>query len=393
MTKHLRANKENLIYLGLWIIMFLAPILSQYFRTVSDSAMVFRWAEVFNVWKIYLAYFAIFLIHNFILAPLLIYKHRTWIYVSTTLSLVVLFFVVQCIQRPQDMDFRGPRPEMMEKGPHQGVMPPESRHMGKQGNPAFRRPNFKPLKDADHFEPPFLGEADIVSAFILIGLLGLNIGIKLYFKSSKDNEELEMLEKKNLEQQLEYLKYQINPHFFMNTLNNIHALVDIDPEKAKATVVELSKMMRYVLYESNKEKVDLQQEHAFMLNYLNLMKLRYTNKVSITLDVDDVIPNKSVAPLIFITFVENAFKHGVSYQKDSFINIKARTNEEKIYFECINSKHHESTEQHGGVGLSNLRKRLKLIYRDTYELSIKDEEDTYKVSLTLPLFQGTKTTT
>jgi hypothetical protein len=118
MTKHLRANKEHLIYLGLWIIMFLAPILNQYFRTVSGSAMVFRWAEVFIVWKIYLAYFAIFLIHNFILAPLLIYKHRTWIYVSTTLSLVVLFFVVQCIQRPQDMDFRGPRPEMMEKGPH-----------------------------------------------------------------------------------------------------------------------------------------------------------------------------------------------------------------------------------------------------------------------------------
>lgn len=134
----------------------------------------------------------------------------------------------------------------------------------------------------------------------------MNLGVMLFFKSNKDEAELQLLEKQNLQQQLEYLKYQINPHFFMNTLNNIHALVDIDPEEAKTTIVELSKMMRYILYEGNKPIIPLQREIQFLENYITLMKLRYTNKVKITLNIEKNIPDYGVPPLMLITFVENA---------------------------------------------------------------------------------------
>ena len=154
-------------------------------------------------------------------------------------------------------------------------------------------------------------------------MLGMNLGVKFYFKSSHDAKQLMALEKENLEQQLEYLKYQINPHFFMNTLNNIHALVDIDPEKAKGTILELSKMMRFILYEGDKKGVPLNREFEFIRNYVTLMRLRYTDKVDVQMNLPTEAPDYELPPLMLITFIENAFKHGISYQHDSFVHVKA----------------------------------------------------------------------
>ena len=188
-----------------------------------------------------------------------------------------------------------------------------------------------------------------------------------------------------LEQQLEYLKYQINPHFLMNTLNNIHALIDIDPEEAKTTIVELSKMLRFMLYEGAKQKVPLERELAFVQHYITLMKLRYTDRVAINLNLPKNVPNSEVPPLVFITFVENAFKHGVSYQQQSFIDISVSIEDNKLHFSCRNSRIAQDEDKHGGVGLQNVRKRLDLIYGKHYQLDIKDEADAYSVDLTLQL--------
>ena len=161
-----------------------------------------------------------------------------------------------------------------------------------------------------------MGEHDILAIVVLILMFAANLGIKSYFRSRDDRKRLAELEHENLEQQLEYLRYQINPHFFMNTLNNIHALVDIDPEKAKDTILELSKMMRFVLYEGNKQSVPLVRELDFIRHYITLMQLRYTDKVRIILDLPTETPDHTLPPLILISFVENAFKHGVSYQQE-----------------------------------------------------------------------------
>jgi len=235
--------------------------------------------------------------------------------------------------------------------------------------------------------PPLIfGQHDLIAMIVLLLMLGMNIALKLYFRQRGDHKRMEELEKQNLEQQLEYLKYQINPHFFMNTLNNIHALVDIDPEKAKATILELSKMMRFVLYEGNKKGVPLDREIAFLQNYITLMKLRYTDKVKINVNTPSALPNKEVPPLMFITFVENAFKHGVSYRQESFIDIEIIiTNDSTLKFTCKNSKIPKEEDKHGGVGLTNVRQRLELIYGNNYTLNIQDESNSYTVNLTISL--------
>ena len=239
-----------------------------------------------------------------------------------------------------------------------------------------------------HTPPLFVGEHDVLSIVVLLLMFGANLGTKYYFRSRSDQRKLEDLEKQNLEQQLEYLKYQINPHFFMNTLNNIHALVDIDPSKAQETIRELSKMMRFVLYEGDKSGVPLTKEFEFVRTYTKLMQLRYSDKVRITVDVPDEAPDVTIPPLMLISFIENAFKHGISYQHDSFIDIKLELTSSPAHyltFKCRNSKAEKPNQEKGGVGLANVKKRLDLLYDKNYTLDIKDEPDIYIVELKLPL--------
>ena len=364
-----QSRQENLIYLVMWGVLFATPILSMYVRTLADGHAEFHWNEVFFVWGKFALFLTLFLVHNFLLAPLLVYQHRRTIYFSVMAVIVAAFIVFQCTTKP-DL----PRPEMRPDMPHQ-----EMRH-----NPSPIAHHPSPI--THHHRPPiFIGEHDIVAVVILILMFGMNIGIKGFFRSRKDHQRLIRLEKENLEQQLEYLKYQINPHFFMNTLNNIHALVDIDPEKAKDTIVELSKMMRFILYEGDKHGVPLSREFDFIRNYLTLMGLRYTDKVSITVDLPAEVPDKTIPPLMLISFIENAFKHGISYQHPSFIDIRASVDSHRLHFQCRNSKAELSNQEKGGVGLQNVKKRLNLLYDNNYTLHINDAPDVYSVELTIPI--------
>lgn len=381
MQKH--EKRENLVYLGLWLLLFLSPVINMYIRTVNSHHGEMMWDEVFNVWKVFLVYLVIFLIHNFLLAPLLIYKKRRLAYLSVVICMLAAFQLYQCSHRPDDRH-ESPMHEHEWEPMHDDS---EWDRMRMEPHGDIQHGPFRP--DEGHRPPMFMGQHDVIAFVVIFLMLGMNLGVKLYFKSLRDSKVMDDLRSKSLEQQLEYLKYQINPHFFMNTLNNIHALVDIDPEKAKDTILELSKLMRYVLYEGAKNTVPLQHEVAFLNNYITLMKIRYTDKVRIEVDVPQSMPDKSVPPLLFITFVENAFKHGVSYQKVSFIEVKLLIEGERVKFVCRNSKIDERDDEHGGVGLVNVRKRLDLIYDRDYTLDITDETDVYDVRLSIPLLSNT----
>jgi hypothetical protein len=400
---------ETIIYIVLWTMLFMAPVMSMSVRS-AQTGIDFDWSEIFPVWKQYAVFFLVFLIHNHLMAPMLIYHQQKWRYLGLSVAIIVIFQVYQCNHRP-DFRNRGPRPEMVKQFEHERPPLPPDFQEG-DFEPGFQEGDFEPgepPRDIEPFRPDgprhekgsrhekgprregnqhpplIFGQRDIVALIIVVLMLGMNLGIKLYFKQRNDQKHLKELERRNLEQQLEYLKYQINPHFFMNTLNNIHALVDIDPEKAKSTILELSKMMRFVLYEGNKTVVPLEREISFLQNYITLMKLRYTDKVRIQVDVAQTLPNKDVPPLIFITFVENAFKHGVSYRQESFIDIAINIDNDTLVFTCNNSRIPQEEEKHGGVGLANVRQRLDLIYGLNYELDINDDPQTYSVKLTLPL--------
>ena len=368
-----QSRYENTGYVALWGLLFAAPLMTLYVRTMNDSSVAFNWQEVFMVWRQFAVYLLLFLVHNFILAPLLIYRHKRWLYALLTLCMISIFTFYQCNWRPDfkhhqrpPMELREshePRPmdDAFEQKDFEHVPPPFEEHDMHGEKPQIHR-------EKRDVPPIFVGQHDIVAIVILILMCGMNLGVKLYFKSRNDQKKL----------------YQINPHFFMNTLNNIHALVDIDPEKAKDTILELSKMMRFVLYEGNKEGVPLSKEFEFIRTYIHLMRLRYTNKVKIIINMPKILVDKQIPPLMLITFIENAFKHGISYQHESFIDIKVEIND-KLFFSCRNSKADTPNEEKGGVGLANVKKRLNLLYDNNYTLNIQDGTDVYNVELTIPL--------
>ena len=383
-------RKELLLYAVIWAILLVAPILSTYLHALNNaSETTFPWDRLFEVWVQYLFFFVAFAIHNFLLAPLIVYRRRRALYITGFAALLAVFTAVQCVNRPDVRpqaplppieQFEGPdfRPEPHDKPLH-GIEPDKPQHGTEPDRPQHdRRP------------PVFIGQHDIVAVIIFLLMLGLNLGVKYYFRHRRDTERLAELKRENLQQQLEYLKYQINPHFLMNTLNNIHALVDIDPEQAKETIVELSKIMRFVLYEGSKQKVPLRQELIFLDNYIQLMRMRVTDHVDINVEMPQATPDREIPPLMLITFVENAFKHGVSYRQQSHIRISLNTEGQRLHFLCTNSKRKDlgqcqTKNNHGGMGLNNILQRLTLLYGSDYQLEMNDGPDTYDVHLCLPL--------
>lgn len=373
-----QCRRENFIYLVVWGLVFLAPLLTSYAAMASDSYFVFEWEYVFSVWRMLAVYFFLFLVHNFLLVPLLFNKRRIVLYFCVTVLLVGSFSVYQYNHKPEKKR-KMPRKEQAP-APHSGHMKPDA--------PQGPMP---PIMHDKHLmpgpPPPVVNQRNFLAIAVLVLIFGVNFGIKAYFRSREDRRRLAELEKQNLEHQLEYLRCQINPHFFMNTLNNIHALVDVDPEQAKWAIREFSKMMRYVLYEGDRHGVPLVNELDFVRQYISLMQLRYTSKVRISADIPRKVPNSLIPPMILITFVENAFKHGISYQCDSFVDVKVAVDENVLEFCCRNSKAAASTADKTGVGLANVRKRLDLLYDSRYRLFICDDSDTYNVELVIPLEQ------
>lgn len=373
-TTKMNYRKEHIIYTLMWIALYLSPLMSIYMRMSGNPHIDFSWDEIINAWKFNTVWIVMFAIHNFLLAPLLIIKRRTWLYTALAVALLVATMFTLSVIRPSDSRMRH-APQRSECCEHDCMN--AEMMASKQQPPPMREGG--PLM--------MFGPGEVVIFFGGLLLMGMNLGVKLYFRSQEDADILSQIEKHALERQLQYLKYQVNPHFLMNTLNNIHALVDIDPERAKASVVELSKLMRYVLYEGNNRLTPLSREVQFLRNYVQLMSMRYTGNVSISLDVPEVLPDSMLPPLLLVIFVENAFKHGISYRTKSFVEISLQPHGDRLLFSCRNSrpeiKHDENMK--GGVGLSNVRRRLDLLFPGNYTLDIKEQEDTYTVHLDIPL--------
>ena len=337
---------ENLLYLMVWMVIILVPVLNSKMLEevhVSLENILIAWLKI-------APYLLIFIIHNSLIAPrLLLRKHRyVWYLVVNLLTITAVFSLVAIYEKYAPYDT----------------------------------------------EPYILnGKASFTDLAIYWNILlgffmtGLNMGIKLLYSSLRDEQQMEELKRQNLQAEMDYLRYQINPHFFMNTLNNIHALIDIDTEYAKSAVIELSKMMRYVLYESGSETISLKKDIQFIENYIELMRIRYDSSIDICLDYPATIPNKvAIPPLLLIVFVENAFKHGVSYNHASFIHIRIGYRDDAVTAVISNSRHEKSRPGTTGIGLENVKKRLALIYQDNYTLSIDDSDPAvYTVKLIIPI--------
>lgn len=190
-------------------------------------------------------------------------------------------------------------------------------------------------------------------------------------------------EKKKTE--LQHLQSQVNPHFFFNMLNNLYGLVDSDREKAKRLILQLSDMMRYSIYEGQKELVTLEQEVAFIQHFLELHEMRYHKKVTINFNVDIQNLNLKLTPLLFIILVENAFKHGVEVLRDNaYVTIDLTEKNHIIKF-YIENNFDTELKTENGIGLFNLKRRLELIYPKKHEFTERITNDVYTTKLLLKL--------
>ncbi|WP_343912415.1 sensor histidine kinase [Aquimarina litoralis] len=182
-----------------------------------------------------------------------------------------------------------------------------------------------------------------------------------------------------------HLQSQVNPHFFFNMLNNLYGLVDKDSEKAKTLILKLSDMMRYSIYEGQKEYVTLQQEIDFIHNYIQLHKMRYHKDITINFEVDIDNEKLKIMPLLFIILVENAFKHGLEVLRtNAFANISITSKQNSIVLE-IENNFDEEIKGEKGIGLENLSRRLALAYPKKHELTNAINHDIYTAKLRLEI--------
>ena len=230
-----------------------------------------------------------------------------------------------------------------------------------------------------------------VYGYFLISFLitGVSMGLRVMEQHSASEKRQKELEKEKLNSELAFLKNQVSPHFFFNTLNNIYSLIEVNTNDAQEAVLKLSKLMRYLLYESEQGETLLSHEVDFMNHYIALMKLRLSEKVKLAVRLPEKNTEYKIPPLLFIPFIENAFKHGISYREKSFISISMEVAGNSVDFKCINSLGKQSEEaksdNHSGIGLKNVKKRLNLLFPGKHNLEITHEDETFSVSLSIEL--------
>jgi len=193
------------------------------------------------------------------------------------------------------------------------------------------------------------------------------------------------LENQRLTAELAFLKSQINPHFLFNSLNSIYSLAYQRSETTPDAILKLSEIMRYMLYECNDNKVDLAKEFQYLQNYIDLQKIRFANKAYIDFKIEGDPDHQHIAPLLLIAFIENAFKHGVANNPQTPIKMLIEVHDAHLHFYIQNKKHNNNRDPEGGIGLSNVRRRLDLLYPQKYNLNIIDQPDSYTVELSLVL--------
>ncbi|HEX2968500.1 MAG TPA: histidine kinase [Bacteroidales bacterium] len=360
-----------LLHILVWVIILGLPlvILKQY--QVGNEFLWFYYS-------INILSGLIFYLNYLILVPLFYFrKKRKAYFLSVLLTLVFFYFVssysgalvFRYVTTRYNHDYnteemrrqRPPRGERVEE-----PKPPEP------GSLPFRRP-FRSMHLVNYLSSSFF-------------LMFLSLGLRALEKQGEIEKVQRELEKEKLNSELAFLKNQISPHFFFNTLNNIYSLIGINAEDSQKAVLKLSKLMRYLLYESENGNTMLSNEIDFMKNYIDLMKLRMNDKVSLKIDFPGEYTDVSIPPLLFIPFIENAFKHGISGRGKSFIDVRLSSAPGILVFTCSNSIALKGSEdKQPGIGLENVKKRLALLFPGKHDLDIEKQNETFNVVLKIQL--------
>ena len=347
---------EILFYVLIWALVFAVP----YFSERGSGHL--NWNNITGHWVALSGYLIVFLVNVYILVPHLLLKKRYLNYFVLTTVLILLVIAVNIIIPPAFLKNAATGMNFSTDG--------------------FRPPDL----NSPNQKPPFMVFADNLIICILI--VGAGTTIKLMSKWLIEEKMRKDAEKEQLKTNLALLRHQVSPHFFMNTLNNIHTLIEINSEKAQDAVVRLSTLMRYLLYDSAQSTIELKKEIEFINSFISLMQLRHSDEVEVTVVIPEQVPDTKIPPMLFISLLENAFKHGVSYPQKSYIYFELQIS--STFLTCIikNSKHKIAANYQGeysGIGLDNIKDSLKLLYEDNFQLNIQDKESEFEVDLKIPL--------
>ena len=389
------------LHLLAWIILFGLPL---YFNKRWQVGSDFIWLYYINIGIAGI----IFYINYLLLLPKLFFGNRRYLYFIAALFTLFAFYFVsdksnelvfryissrqntEEIRRPDTRELRRPESHEMRKPDSAEMGRPDSTELGRPDSaerrrlPVDRGRTGPPGRGRFNGPPPFRQMHAFNYTFTSLFMLFFSMGLRILERQSRIEKLQKEMEKEKLNSELAFLKNQVSPHFFFNTLNNIYALIGINADDSQKAVLKLSKLMRYLLYESEKGDTKLSHEIEFMYNYIDLMKLRMNEKIDLSISLPDNYNDIIFPPLLFVPFIENAFKHGVSYRKKSFIRIEMTIDEKIITFHCTNSlvkNGDEIEEKEPGIGLENVTKRLNLLFPGRHELHIAQTENEYEVFL------------
>ncbi|MDB5012640.1 MAG: putative signal transduction histidine kinase [Daejeonella sp.] len=338
-----------LIHIGGWLVFLSLPLAFNHEQTgnqlfsmlTSPSYLVFC-----------LTYMCCFYVTLYYFIPKLYFKKRYTFYcASIALLLTAVFFI-----KPFDK-----------------VMF-QSRHMGKRPGQHFRKIKHFPVHDPFH--------TDITSVYLLFTAVGIAMAIKIGDQLKKSEQRAVRAEADKATAELSFLKAQISPHFLFNTLNNIYTLAVTKNERTADSVLKLSEILRYLTEDAGKEQVSLEEEVKCITNYIELQRLRLGKNFLINFIVAGELTGRSISPLILLTFIENAFKYGVSKHDSHPITVKLQVDANEIKFYAENKIFEEQNiMERNGIGIENTRKRLDHMYGSNYVLDIKTEDDLFSVIL------------
>lgn len=231
-----------------------------------------------------------------------------------------------------------------------------------------------------------LGVAVLAGLRGSITIGGIAAAIKLMKCFYEKQQAALRSEKEKVQAELQTLKAQLHPHFLFNTLNNIHSFILSHPQRASVMILQLSQLLRYVLYECNSPLVPLDKELKMLNEYILLEKVRYDSRLELSLALPETAPGRNIAPLILLPFVENAFKHGASRIVElPWIRLSIQIQNNWLIMKIVNAKPPVNSKDTNGIGITNARMRLDLLYSNRYELHIQEEEEMYIVNLKMDL--------
>ncbi len=366
-------SKEPIIHIVFWLIVVIFNFI------VTDDVDFDK--ELSRTLPARIGYIVLFYLNYLVLIPRLLFRKKNAMYIVISVAVISFMFVgLRTVDLRKRVEFYQ---ELLEKN---------------DGNPVVIHPGAPKMSNKqimrriesgyalDQYNP-FTRKLPNVQFYGLLLIFSLSMVLRFIVRWREQEQEQMELEKERMSSELDYLKQQINPHFLFNAINSIYSLtLPHEDTRASESILKLSAILRYMLYETNQKLVLLEREIEIIEDYIGLHRLRLTSKTQVNLVVNGNLSGYGIEPLLLIPFIENAFKYGIDSSEACTIDISIDCTDNYLKFGVVNKiLVKNNAGKHSGIGIKNIERRLEILYPDSHNLDIKQVNDNFIVSLNLPL--------